>query len=136
MDYREMARLANDPGAVRAIAAGLKAILGSRLSEWEREFLQKLERFEGPEALSVRQRETLYSLRERSSRKAVVKGFRASHLIERLWEQRLDLSEEAEDFIGEMRKAGPDLSLSPRQWRYVFSLCHQTGDIEQYVSLG
>jgi hypothetical protein len=136
MNYREMLRLAGDPAAVRASARSIRTILGDeRLNDWERQFLAKLEAFEGPDLLSMRQRETLYALRSRATRRSVVKGFRASTLIKKLWEQRLDLSEDAEEFIAELHELGPDVALSHNQWRYVFALCHQVGEIERYVDI-
>jgi hypothetical protein len=133
MNYREMSRLAGDPATVRASARSIRTILGDRLNNWEREFLTKLEIFDGPDPLSMRQRETLWSLRSRASRRSIVKGYRASKLIKRLWELRFDLSEDAEEFIEELHALGPDVALSDNQWRYVFALCHQTGEIERYV---
>ncbi len=133
MNYREMSRIASEPIAVRASARFIKAILGDRLSAWERAFLTKLEAFDGPDPLSMRQRETLWSLRSRATRRSIVKGYRASTLIKKLWELRFDLSESAEEFIEELHALGADVALSDNQWRYVFALCHQTGEIERYV---
>jgi len=137
MDHREMARIAGDPLAVRTTAAFIKAVLGDRLGEREREFITQLERFEGPEPLSMRQREWLYGLRSRATRRSMVKGYRASTLVRKLWELRLDLSEEAEGFINELheqlKEHGVNLALSDAQWRYVFSMCHEVGEIERYV---
>ena len=86
----------------------------------------------------MRQREWLYSLRGRATRRSVVKGHRASVLIKKLWELRFDLSEEAEEFINEQHKHlkedGANLTLSDAQWRYVFALCHEVGEIERYVA--
>src|SRR4029450_4194167 len=102
MDYREMARIAGDPVAVRTTAAFIKAALADRLGEREREFITQLERFEGPDPLSRRQREWLYGLRSRATRRSMVKGYRTSTLVRKLWELRFDLSEEAEEFINEL----------------------------------
>ena len=140
MNYRDMSRLAGDPVAVRTSAKSIKAILGDRLNEGEREFLTKLEAFDGPEPLSIRQREWLFSLRSRSTRRAIVKGYRASTLIKRLWELRFDLREDGEEFINdlhdeltELGQGGANLALSDNQWRFVFALCHEVGEIERYV---
>jgi hypothetical protein len=137
MDHREMARIAGDPTAVRSTAGFVRAVLGDRLSEREREFIAQLEQFEGPNPLSVRQREWLYGLRSRATRRSTVKGYRASTLVRKLWELRFDLSEEAEEFINDvheqLKEHGINLALSDAQWRYVFSLCHEVGEIERYV---
>jgi hypothetical protein len=71
-------------------------------------------------------------------RRSKVKGYRASALVQKLWELRSDLSEEAEEFVGELheleKEQGVNLALSNAQWRYVFALCHQVGEIERYVA--
>lgn len=138
MDYREMARLAADPTAVRATATFITTMLGDRLSGTERKFLTELSGFDGPDPLSMRQREWLHSLRGRATRRSKVKGYQASTLVRKLWELRFDLSEEAEEFVGELYKLqeedGGNLALSEGQWRYVFALCHEVGEIERYVA--
>ena len=132
-----MARIAGDPVAVRACAKSIRSVLGVRLSGRELEFLVQLEKFDGPDPLSMRQREWLHALRSRATRRSVVKGYRASTLVKKLWELRFDLSEDAEDFIDDLHEQlstdGINLTLSDGQWRYVFALCHQVGEIERYV---
>jgi hypothetical protein len=137
VDYKEMARIAGDPVAVRSTAGFVKAVLGDRLNEREREFISQLEKFDGPDPLSMRQREWLHGLRSRATRRSKVKGYSASTLVRKLWELRFDLSEEAEEFINEqheqLKEHGVNLALSDGQWRYVFALCHEVGEIERYV---
>lgn len=139
MNYAEMARIASDPVAVRGTARYVKTLLGDTLTEREAEFLAQLEKFDGFDPLSMRQREWLFGLKARTNRRAVVKGYRASTLIERLWELRYELSEEAEEFVSDLHdeaeKVGADFTLSDPQWRYVFLLCHEVGEIERYVAL-
>lgn len=139
MNYAEMARIASDPAAVRGSAKFVKTVLAETLSEREREFLAGLEKFDGADPLSIRQREWLFGLRARTSRRAMVKGYRASTLVEKLWELRFDLAEEAEEFVTDLHEqlkaAKTEFTLSDPQWRYVFALCHQVGEIERYVSL-
>jgi hypothetical protein len=137
MDHREMARIAGDPVAVRTIAGFVKAVLGDRLSQRELEFIAQLETFDGPDKLSMRQREWLHGLRSRATRRSVVKGYRASTLIRKLWELRFDLDQESEEFLDDLneqlKEHGVNLALSDGQWRYLFSLCHEVGEIERYV---
>ncbi len=139
MNHQEMARLANDPAAVRASAQWIRAVLGDRLNDWEREFLAKLAAFDGSDVLSIRQRETLHQLRSRATRRSVVKGYRASTLVQKLWALRTDVSEEDEKFIKDLHedldKYGTGLMLSDNQWRYVFALCRELGEIERYVDV-
>jgi hypothetical protein len=140
MNYREMNRIAGDPAAVRITAGFISTVLGQRLSEGEREFLEKLAKFDGPDPLSMRQREWLYALRSRATRRAVVKGYRASTLIRKLWELRFDLDEEGEEFVSQqhelLKEHGANYTLSDPQWRYVFALCNEVGEIERYVEFG
>jgi hypothetical protein len=135
MDYREMSRLAGDPVAVRIAATTIRAILGDQLNNWEQKFLAKLEKFEGPELLSMRQRETLDALRKRTSRKAVVHGFRAGTLLKKLWEVRFDLSEHGEEFVCDLHALGPDVALSRKQWKFLFALCHQVGELDRHIDI-
>jgi hypothetical protein len=138
VNYREMARIAADPTAVRATATFVTTVLGDRLSGTEREFLTKLLGFEGPDPLTMRQREWLHALRSRATRRSKVKGYLASTLVRKLWELRSDLSEEAEDFVTELyelqQEQGANLALSDGQWRYLFKLCHEVELIERYVA--
>jgi hypothetical protein len=139
MDHREWARIAGDPAAVRSIARFVAATLGDGLSAHQRDFVAELQGWTGPEPLSIRAREWLDSLRSRATRRATVRGFRASTLVEKLWALRLDLSEDAEEFVCELhdqiKQFGANLALSNGQWRYVFALCHEVGLIEKYVSI-
>jgi hypothetical protein len=138
MNHREIARLAADPTAVRMTAAFIATSLADKLSGTEREFLTELSKFEGPDPLSMRQREWLDALRSRATRRSKVKGYQASTLVRKLWELRFDLSEEVEEFVTELHELGKEqgagLALSNPQWRYVFALCHQVGEIERFVA--
>ena len=138
MNYREMTRLAADPTAVRATATFITTVLGDKLSGTERDFLTKLSSFDGPDPLSMRQREWLHALRGRAIRRSKVKGYQACTLVRKLWELRFDLNAEAEEFVSELyelqKEHGPNLALSDAQWRYVFALCHQVGEVERYVA--
>ena len=138
MNYREMTRLAADPPAVRATATFITTVLGDKLSGTERDFLTKLSSFYGPDPLSMRQREWLHALRGRATRRSKVKGYQACALVRRLWELRFDLNAEAEEFVSELyelqKEHGPNLALSDAQWRYVFALCHEVGEIERFVA--
>jgi hypothetical protein len=139
MNYIEMLGIAGNPVAVRSTASFIKSVLGEQLSEDACKFIANLEKFDGPELLSMRQREWLHALRGQATRRSAVKGYRASTLVRKLWELRLDLSEEAEDFITylheQLGEQGADFMLSDGQWRYVFALCHEVGEIERFVAL-
>ena len=138
MNHREMARLAANPVAVRTTATFIATALAEKLSDAEQEFLTKLSKFDGPDPLSMRQREWLDALRSRATRRSKVKGYQASTLVKKLWELRSDLSEEAEEFVTELyelqKEQGATIALSNAQWRYVFALCHEMGEVERYVA--
>ena len=132
MNYIEMSKLAADPERVRALATYLRKVLEGRLTSAQKSFLGDLEKFKGPQPLSMRQREFLHSLRSRATRRMVVQGFRASTLIRKLWENRFDLDEGDEEFLVEKyeaaQKFGLNFALSEPEWRYTFRLARQLGE--------
>ncbi len=137
MDYRELARLASNPPAVRLCAKTIKAVIGEELTDWERSFLDELEKFVDHDRLSTRQQEALHSLRSKATRRTMLQGFRASTLVKRLWEVRCDLSEESEEYISglfkDLQEKGSELALSNGQWKFLFSVAREAGEIERYV---
>jgi hypothetical protein len=136
MDHFELHNLARNPAAVRSTAQSIKHLLGDAISQSELDFLTKLERFSDNDFLSIRQREFLWGLRERTSRKSTQGGYRASTLVQLLWEARYDLSYEDEEDLGRLRTFGDRLALSRSQWRWVFGLCRQLNIIDDdYISL-
>lgn len=136
MDYRELSNLAANPARVRGTAAMIKALLAERITDWQMEFLSKMERFEGPDRLSTRQCETLVSLRDQAFRRSKVAGYSAARLVRLLFEARLDLSEKDEEFVVELHEQGESVALSNPEWRYVFALCRELHIIDDaYISL-
>jgi hypothetical protein len=139
MNYKEMARLSSDPVAVQSAARAIRAAIGDRLNLRDRKLLEQLEKFDGSRMMSMEEKEDLHRLRSRSSRRAIVKGHRASDLILRLWEARFDFNEEAEEFLNSLRekvlKHGKELELSKNQWGYAFVLAKKIGEIEGFVAI-
>lgn len=125
MDYRELSRIAADPVAVRSTAALVKALLGPEISDWQQDFLSKLEKFNGPDRLSTRQCETLISLRDRAKRRSKVGSYAAFPLVRRIWELRFDLDAEDEAFVDRLYAIGPQLALFDSEWMHVFGLARQ-----------
>jgi hypothetical protein len=125
MDYRELSRIAGDPVEVRNLAKMIKRQLGQQITDWQSDFLSKLEKFEGPNRLSTRQCESLLSLRNQVSRRSVVGGYKASTLVGLLAAARLDIPEDDEEFVLKLYEKGPALALSDPQWKHVFGLCRQ-----------
>lgn len=136
MDYRELSRLGGDPPLIRSTATMIKKLLGAGMTEWQQEFLSKLERFEGPDRLSTRQCETLIDLRNRVNRRSKVAGYQAAVLVRKLWESRLDLAEEDEEFVEKLHGMDSGIALSDSEWKYVFGLCRQQHLIDDpYIPL-
>jgi hypothetical protein len=125
MNYREMTALARDPARVRALAEFVLA--NGRLgASATREFLADLASYDGTKPLTTRQLETLYSLRERASRRSKVGRYRAATLIRTAWENRLDLLDDAaEPWLAQLLARGPDAALSRNEWRRLFALCRR-----------
>jgi len=125
MNYREMTALASDPARVRATAEFILA--NGRLDASDtRAFLAHLARYDGTKALTTRQLETLYSLRERASRRSQVGRYRAGTLIRTAWENRLDLLDDgAEEWLDQLLARGPETALSRNEWRRLFALCRR-----------
>ena len=136
MDHRAMLRVASDPAQVKGWAAQIRARLGQELNDRDHAFLDKLAVFDGAEPLSVRQREYLSGLIERTERYTRAGGYRASDLIHRLHEARVDLHEDEEAAVSELPERGPGIALSRTEWRLVLALSRRLGLIEDhYVPL-
>ena len=68
----------------------------------------------------------------------MLQGFRASTLVKRLWEVRCDLSgRSSEEYISglfnDLQEKGSELALSNGQWKFLFSIAREAGEIERYV---
>ena len=125
MNYREMTAMARDPSRVRAVAEFIleNGRLGASAT---REFLAHLARYDGSKPLTTRQLETLYSLRERASKRSKVGCYRAAALIRTVWELRLDLLDDAAElWLDQLLARGPDAALSRNEWRRLFALCRR-----------
>ena len=138
MDYREMNAIAGDPARVRATAAFVLAAIGDDLEDGSEKFLTELARYDGATRLGVRQLEYLYTLRERTWRRAKAGGLRADVLIERTWQARFDLvDEDAEAWLDDVKGQGAGIELSKPEWRRLIALAKQVGLIEagQWIDL-
>jgi hypothetical protein len=125
VDYREMVRLASDPVRVRATAEFLLH-RGGDDSPRMRAFLTDLARYDGSRPLTTRQLETLYSLRERTSRTARAGRYRAATLVSRACDRRHDLlDDDAEDWLMGLNERGPEAALTRREWLRLLALCRR-----------
>lgn len=124
MNYREMTRLAQDPAGIRGIARMIRTVVADELSETSQSFLSALETYDGAKPLSTRQLETLYALRERSTRRPTAGRHRAATLIKLAFEHRFDLVDvDDEEWLARKHAEGTDIALSAGEWRRLIALC-------------
>ena len=118
MDYREMNRLADSPASVRDVATFILAVASPDLTERSHDFLVTLQKYDGSKLLSTRQKEALFSLRERATRRSTVGRYRASTLVRLASERCLDLTDfEDAEWLQELTAFGANLAVSNGQWR-------------------
>src|SRR3954454_18961291 len=97
--YREMDAVGRDRGRFVLMA---KQCLLLPLNHWERKFCESLIA-EPPGRLSTRQAETLFEIRdEYEMHSTLYGGFSVAILVQRVYENRLDLSEANEEWITEL----------------------------------
>lgn len=126
MDYREMSRLAGNPDAVRTMAKLILALGKDQLGERSRAFLEKLRAYDGSRPLSVRQQETLFSLRENVSRRSRVGGYPIARLVAEAARLSMDLmDDEAEDWLVRLAALGPGVTLTRGECMRLIALCRR-----------
>lgn len=136
MDYREVSRLKANPTAISAVVAHIRSLLGDRATERQNAFLASILAASEEERLTTRQVESLLVMRDSLRRRSVVGGYRASQLLRRVYEARLDLDEDAEQAIIELYQFSDEPALTDSQWRLVFACARQLHIIDDaYISL-
>jgi hypothetical protein len=126
MDYREMTALASDPARVRATAKFIMAVETADARSRMHTFLADLCKYDGSRPLTIRQLETLFSLRERASRRSKAGRYRAASLIRRAWENRVDLiDDDAQEWLNGLHRRGPDAALTRGEWLRLLALCRR-----------
>jgi hypothetical protein len=126
MDYREMTAMARDPERVRATAKFIMSVATADARSHMRPFLADLCKYDGTKPLTVRQLETLFSLRERASRRSKAGRYRAHSLIRRAWENRADLiDDDAEEWLNALLGRGSDAALTRGEWLRLLALCRR-----------
>ncbi|MGI9386023.1 MAG: hypothetical protein ACR2OX_01205 [Methyloligellaceae bacterium] len=133
MNYQKMSRMAADPAAVRQEAKLLAELLGERATAWQSRFLNRLMKFEGPDILPMDDREDLWKLMGKASRREERGGYRAATLVEKLWHLRSDLPEEDEEFITGLHLEGRTCAPTNAQWEKIFILARNAGEIDHWV---
>lgn len=126
MDYRAMAQLARDPKAVRKAAEGIKERLKDRLSEKQIGFLTRIV---NTGVLPSRYWEMFNDLQSRSTRRQIAGRYRASELVQKLWEGRDPFLDNDDDeviaFLERMRRFGYELAPTRDEWLFIFALCRK-----------
>ncbi len=134
--HRAMKSLAEDAKAASALAAGLlklgKADPQIVWTDWEVDFLESMAGRERDDTLSTRQVEVLVELRDSAQRYTSFEGFSVAALIDRCWQERLELrSDDDLDFIEGLREAGLT-SLTRRQLGRLLRCCGELGLLEKH----
>jgi hypothetical protein len=133
--YREMDAVGRDRARFVSMA---KQCLALPVNEWEAKFLDGLIHGNAmmgapPERLSVRQAETLFEIRDKYELHATLHGgFSIPILIRRVYEGRLDLSEDDEAWITTLRSSGVDKLRRPDAGR-LRRCAIQIGENEPYM---
>ena len=133
--HREMLRLAQDPAAVNRLAAYLRTLDDADWNSWEANFLENLADRTSPEPISMRQREKLLELRDDAKMYSTAGGLSIAKLIRECWLARIDLSEEDEAFIVQLREQSAT-SLKRRPLLRLLACARQAELIEGYVDIG
>lgn len=131
----EMKRVAEDAAAVRRMAAMLLALADAEWTDWEFDFLEHMSRFEGPDALSSRQREVLFDLRDRSELARDWRGISVARLIADCHAARFDLDEDDEAFIAGLAERRTP-ALRRGALRRLVQCAVRLGTIEAYLAPG
>jgi len=129
--YREMDAVGRDPSRFVLMA---KQCLPFPLSPWERNFCERLIA-NPPDRLSSRQAESLFEIRdEYEMHSTLYGGFSVKTLVQRVYENRLDLGEKDEDWITAIWESGV-LSLRRRDLGRLRRCAVEIGEIEPYLDV-
>lgn len=124
MDYREMHQIAQDASRVRITAQTILAIVGDSLSEKSHDFLNTMSAYDGAKPLSIRQKEALYALRERSTRSSRISGYKVSTLVQRAFELRVELADDDDvEWLAKLREHGANVLVSKNEARRLIVIC-------------
>lgn len=131
--HTEMKRIAEDASAVRRMAALLLTSTDHDWTDWELDFLEHMSHFEGPEPITMRQREVLFELRDRAELSREWRGIPVRRLIDQCWQARHDLDEDDEAFIAGLHDRRPS-ALRRGSLRRLVRSAIQLGVIEQHMA--
>lgn len=130
---REIRRLMANAASAVTMARGL-LVRANDWTDWELDFLESIAARITSRDLSYRQAEILLELRDAASAYILIAGIPVSRLIDRLWQARLDLSEEDEAFVGGLHAAAVT-SVKKRAAQRLAASAREIGLLEGYVAL-
>jgi hypothetical protein len=130
--WSEIERIRRDADGARAIAKGLLSIHRESLTEWEREFLENLQRSTFDE-LSPRQSEKLLEIRDDYQVVSNIRGISVGKLLHGCYECRLDLNEADSIWIEERCKYSRH-EIQMRHARRLTNCAVQLQLIESYLA--
>lgn len=131
---RELRRLMSEDGAGVRLARGLVAMRSVDWTDWEQDFLESIATRDPSRGLSYRQAEILAELRDAASACVLIAGIPVRRLIDQLWQARLDLSEDDEEWLGGLRAAAVT-SVKKRTAARLAASARRIGLIESHVGL-
>jgi hypothetical protein len=126
----EMLRIAGDPDAVRSLAKRLLAIPNHDWTDWEVDFLASMANFQGPDLLTMRQREKLVELRDAAEYVSQYRGLSIKILNERCFVGRIELDEGDAQFIERLEGQS---SMQRRKLGRFLRCCRQLNEIETHM---
>jgi hypothetical protein len=121
--WKEIDRIAKDPGAVRILAKSLLRMTEMEWRVWELDFLDNMSNQKEP--LTTRQAEKLLEIRDSSQIFSTYDGFNVVTLMHKCWVARFDLSSDDDiDFIERLKDCGSK-SIRRRQVSRLFRCCRE-----------
>lgn len=130
--YTQMSRTAADPAAVRGMATFLLTVADADWTDWELDFLEHMREYDGPEPLTMRQREVLFELNDKARSYRDYRGLSVRRLVRECWLARSDLDEDNEMFIAKLNDASPP-SLKRASLHRLVRCARQLGVIDSSV---
>ncbi len=128
-NWKEISRIAKDPGAVRLLAKSLLRMSEMEWNVWEVAFLENMSTQQEP--LTTRQSEKLLEIRDAAQYFSAYDGFNIDTLIGTCWMARLDLNDEDDiAFIERLKESGAK-SIRRRQVKRLFRCCRELSILEQ-----
>lgn len=126
MDYAKMNTIAQDPSRVRSMAEKILETPDYKRKESTEKFLKWLATYKGDKLLNTRQKEALYSLYRRSTKKAFAGKYSAAELLKLAFERRFDLNDEDQEYWLEQKISyRQSVLLTNEEWLRLIHLCRR-----------